>query len=201
MAVWAGVDVGGLRKGFQVAALDERRILHGPVNVPSVAGTVELLESLAPLAIGIDSPRAPAPPGARSRMCERQLAAAVCGIRYTPDADALAEGGSYYEWIHNGLALYSALADGGACRVVEVFPTATWTRLAGPRGSQPRGAWSAAALRSLGLEGLRGRRLNQDDRDAIGAAWTARMCSVPGAIEWFGEIACASEWFAPVTGS
>jgi hypothetical protein len=39
------------------------------------------------------------------------------------------------------------------------------------------------------------------DRDAIGAAWTARMCSVPGAIDWFGEIACVGEWFAPVTGS
>lgn len=191
MAVWAGVDVGGRRKGFHVAVLDEWRLVHGPVNVTSVAETVDLLESLAPEVIGIDSPCAPAAPGARSRACERRLAVAVCGIRYTPDADALVEGGSYYEWIRNGLALYGALAGavGRARRVVEVFPTASWTRLGGPRGSLPRGAWSAAALRSLKLERLPARRLSQDDRDAIGAAWTARLCSMPGAIEWFGEIA------------
>ena len=105
MAVWAGVDVGAQRKGFHVAALDDRRVVHGPVNLASVAETAELLESLAPLVIGIDSPCAPAPPGARSRECERRLAATVCRIRYTPDADALVAGGSYCAWIHNGLAL------------------------------------------------------------------------------------------------
>jgi predicted nuclease with RNAse H fold len=189
--VWAGVDVGAQRKGFHVAALDERRVVHGPVNVASVAATVDLLVSIAPLVIGIDCPRRPAPPGARSRACERRLAAAVCGIRYTPDADALVEGGSYYAWIRNGLALYDALAvaESSPCWVVEVFPTASWTRLGGPRGSLARGAWSDAALRSLELDGLPRRRLGQDDRDAIAAAWTARLCSAPGAVEWFGEIA------------
>jgi predicted nuclease with RNAse H fold len=195
MPIWVGVDVGAQRKGFHVAALDERRVVHGPVNVASVAGTVDLLVSLAPLVTGIDCPCRAAPPGARSRACERRLAAAVCGIRYTPDADALVEGGSYYEWIRNGLALYGALAaaERPACRVVEVFPTASWTRLGGPRGSVARGAWSDAALRSLELEGLPARRLGQDDRDAIAAAWTARLCSVPGAIEWFGEIAVPAQ--------
>jgi predicted nuclease with RNAse H fold len=189
--VWAGVDVGAQRKGFHVAAVDDRRVVHGPTNVTSVADAVDLLESLSPSVIGIDSPCCPAPRGARSRACERLLAAAVCGIRYTPDAGSLADGGSYYAWIRNGLALYQRLVGvaGPACRVVEVFPTASWTRLHGPRGSLPRGAWSSAALQSLDLEGLRARRLGQDDRDAIGAAWTARLCSQPGAIEWFGEIA------------
>jgi predicted nuclease with RNAse H fold len=191
VAVWAGVDVGAERKGFHIAAVDERRVVHEPVNVGPVAEAVELLESLAPPVIGIDSPCGPAAAGERSRGCERKLAGAVCGIRYTPDADALSDGGSYYAWIRNGLALYDALAHatGFACRLVEVFPTATWTRLHGPRGSLPRGAWSRTALNSLGLEGLPTRRLNQDDRDAIAAAWTARLCSLPGAIEWFGEIA------------
>jgi predicted nuclease with RNAse H fold len=192
VAVWAGVDVGARRKGFHVAAVDGRRVVHGPVNVVSVAAAAELLVSLRPVVIGIDSPRRPAPAGSRSRACERSLAGRVCGIRYTPDADALVSGGSYYAWIRNGLALYAALAGVGAglqCRVVEVFPTASWTRLHGPRGSLPRAAWSHAALASLGLKALPTRRLSQDDRDAIGAAWTARLCSLPDAIEWFGEIA------------
>jgi predicted nuclease with RNAse H fold len=191
MPVWAGVDVGAERKGFHVAAVDERQVVHGPVNVVSIAATTELLASLRPMVIGIDSPCRPAPAGARSRACERSLAAAVCGIRYTPDADALVDGGSYYAWIRNGLALYAALAGatGSSHRLVEVFPTASWTRLYGPRGPLPRGTWSSAALKSLGLDGLPERRLSQDDRDAIAAAWTARLCSLPGAIEWFGEIA------------
>ncbi|MGZ4307083.1 MAG: DUF429 domain-containing protein [Solirubrobacteraceae bacterium] len=195
MAVWAGVDVGGQRKGFHVAAVDEQRVVHGPVNVVSVAVATELLASLGPVAIGIDSPRSPAPAGSRSRACERSLAGAVCGIRYTPDADALSKGGGYYDWIRNGLALYAALAEatGCPCRVVEVFPTASWTRLHGPRASVPRGAWSNAALKSLGLAGLPTRRLSQDDRDAIAAAWTARLCSIPGAVEWFGEIAVPAD--------
>ena len=111
MAVWAGIDVGAQRKGFHVAAVNDRRVVYGPINVISVADAVDM------------------------------------------------------------------------------FPTASWTRLHGPRGSLARGAWSSAALHSLHLEGVRTRRLGQDDRDAIGAAWTARLCSQPGAIEWFGEIA------------
>jgi hypothetical protein len=86
VAVWAGVDVGAQRKGFHVAAVDGRRVVHGPVNVVSVAAATELLES-------------------------------------------------------------------------------------------------------LGLQDRPSRRLSQDDRDAIAAAWTARLCTLPGAIEWFGEIA------------
>jgi predicted nuclease with RNAse H fold len=192
VSVWAGVDVGAQRKGFHVAAVDAQRVVYGPVNVVSVTAATELLVSLSPVVVGIDSPRCPAPAGSRSRACERSLAGAVCGIRYTPDADALVSGGSYYAWIRNGLALYAALASVDAdfaSRVVEVFPTASWTRLHGPRGAEPRGEWSSAALESLGLLDLPTRRLSQDDRDAIAAAWTARLCSVPDAIEWFGEIA------------
>ena len=47
----------------------------------------------------------------------------------------------------------------------------------------------AAEPDSLGLDGLPAGRLSQDGRDAIIAAWTARLCSTPGAIEWFAEIA------------
>src|SRR5262249_21248249 len=156
------------RKGFHVAAVDDGRLVHGPVNVGSVADTVELLESLSPVVVGIDSPCGPAPPGARSRAGERELAAAVCGIRYTPDVGTIAAGAAYYDWVRHGFQLYDALAgvQGVGWRVVEVFPTAAWTRLHGPRGSVPRGAWSAAALTSLGVDGLPRRRLGQDDRDA-----------------------------------
>jgi hypothetical protein len=70
-----------------------------------------------------------------------------------------------------------------------VFPTASWIRLYEPRGASTRAAWSRAALTSLGLSSVPDRRLNQDDRDAIVAAWTARLCSQSDRIEWFGDIA------------
>jgi len=54
-----------------------------------------------------------------------------------------------------------------------VFPTASWTRWHGPRGARPRGVWSREALAALGLAGVPA-RTNQDQRDAIAAALTAR---------------------------
>jgi hypothetical protein len=111
----------------------------------------------------------------------------VCGIRYTPDERALrSHAGGYYDWILNGLELYAAL--GAHDAVVECFPTATWTRLAGPRGGRTRAGWSSDALAGLGLAGVPA-GLGQDARDAIGAAVTARLaddglCELVG-----GEIA------------
>jgi predicted nuclease with RNAse H fold len=187
--VWAGVDVGARRKGFQVAVIDERGLVRGPENLKSVAEVEDLLARHAPAVIGIDSPRSAALSGEKSRACERDLARGVCGIRYTPDQHAIAHGGSYYGWVRNGLALYEALAVGHRWELAEVFPTASCTRLRGQRGAMSRAGWSAAALDSLGLDGVPAGRLSQDSRDAIIAAWTARLCSTPGAIEWFGEIA------------
>jgi predicted nuclease with RNAse H fold len=187
--VWAGVDVGARRKGFHVAVIDRHGLVHGPENLKSVSEVGELLTALGPSVVGIDSPRHAAPSGERSRTCERDLARGVCAIRYTPDRHTIAHGGSYYGWIRNGLALYEALTARDGWELAEVFPTASCTRLLGLRGRRSRATWSAAALESLGLHGLPSGRLSQDGRDAIIAAWTARLCSTPDAIEWFGEIA------------
>jgi hypothetical protein len=140
-SLWAGIDVGGRRKGFDAAVVDAERIVA--------------------------------------------LARAVCGIRYTPSRATLDEGDPYYEWIRHGLELYERL-DGAAWRVVECFPTASWTRWCGPRDGRSRAAWSTGALASLGLAGLP-KRTSQDARDAIAAALTAR-CLDQGATVSFGEI-------------
>jgi predicted nuclease with RNAse H fold len=139
---------------------------------------------------GIDSPCRAAEPGERSRCCERELSGSVCAIRYTPGESVIFAGGSYYEWIRNGLELYAALAgDARTARaeVVEVFPTAAWTRWHGARGSRTRARWSSQALALLKLEGLPARRLSQDERDAVVAALTARLFG-EGRVEAFGEI-------------
>lgn len=178
---WVGVDVGGPRKGFDAAVIDRRRLVS-LARLRSAAETAAWLSGFSPETVAVDAPCAAAPDGEASRACERELARRVCGIRYTPDERALrSHPGGYYDWILNGLELYAALR---GFEVVECFPTATWTRLAGARGRRSRAAWSSDALGRLGLEGVPA-RLGQDARDAIGAAVTARLYG-DGRCELFG---------------
>jgi predicted nuclease with RNAse H fold len=47
----------------------------------------------------------------------------------------------------------TAMADQGV-EVIEVFPTASWTRWHGKRGQQTRASWTRQALTALGLQGV-----------------------------------------------
>ena len=176
--------MGGRRKGFHAAIIDTVRVVAGPLRLRTVDEASAWLRTHEPSLVAVDSPRTAAPDGLRSRPEERALVRTVCGLRYTPDAARLA-GNPYYEWIRHGFELYSALEAWGL-DAIECFPTASWTRWAGPRGSRPRGSWSALALAGTGLRAVP-RRLDQDGRDAIGAALTAR-CRGRGRWESFGPI-------------
>ncbi len=186
---WAGVDVGA-SKGFDIAAIDRKRLLAPPRRIVSVKGVIDYLGELRPEVVAVDSPRSPAPMGRRSRAGERDLVeAGVCGIRYTPDEKALRDNEAYYGWILNGLRLYEALGNSqslAATTLIECFPTASWSRLGGPRGKDTRARWSRRVLESQRLLELPA-RMNQDARDAIGAAITAKLHS-EGRTERFGEI-------------
>lgn len=92
---------------------------------------------------------------------------------------------AYYAWIIEGLDLFDALAAHNV-EVIEVFPTASWSRWQGKRGSQTRATWSRRGLAALGLDGVPA-RTNQDQRDAIAAAVTARQHTF-GLTETLGEI-------------
>src|SRR4029077_7947971 len=174
MTVWVGVDVGGKRKGFDVAVIDDRRVLvlRGHLTCRQV---VDVVLEKRPAVVAIDSPRSCAPDGQTARDGELKLARPICGIRWTPDTGRV-HASAYYAWILEGLDLFDTLADRGA-EVIEVFPTASWTRWHGKRGSQSRAAWSRQGLAALGLENVPA-RTNQDQRDAIAAAMTARQHSL-----------------------
>lgn len=186
---WAGVDVGA-SKGFDVAVVDRERLISPPKRIVTVAGVVDHLSELRPAVIAVDSPRRPALSGRRSRAGERDLVkAGICGIRYTPDENALHGSKTYYCWILNGLRLYEALGDSRSLArttLIECFPTASWSRLGGPKGKHTRARWSRHVLEAQGLLDLPA-RMNQDARDAIGAAITAKLHSA-GQTESFGEI-------------
>jgi len=185
-AVWAGVDVGGPRKGFHVALVDGRRRVDAPHRLLTPAAVLEYLERWHPVAVGIDSPRRLAADGQRSRPCEREfVAAGICALRYTPDRRGLRASPVYYSWIANGLALWQAL-EGAGLTALECFPTASWTRWYRPRARTPRATWSTRALARRRLDGVGG-ALDQDERDAIAAALTAYEWSA-GRCETFGDI-------------
>jgi predicted nuclease with RNAse H fold len=183
VALWIGVDVGGRRKGFDVAVIDDCgvRALRNRLSCQQVA---DLVITCQPAVVAIDGPRSCAPEGHTAREGELQLARQVCGIRWTPDTEHV-RASPYYAWILEGLALFGALAGCGA-EVIEVFPTASWTRWHGQRGPRTRAAWSGQALAALGLEGVP-TRTNQDQRDAIAAALTARQ-HTHGTTETIGGI-------------
>jgi predicted nuclease with RNAse H fold len=181
--VWLGVDVAAVRKGFDVALVDEHSLLElrGGLTAGEV---VAFADARVPRLVGIDGPRSCAPDGATARADERALSRRVCGIRWTPDR-AHVQGSDYYGWVRHGLTLFAALSARGH-HTIEVFPTASWTRWAGPRATLSRARWSRAALANLALRGVPA-RTNQDQRDAIAAAVTARL-HTHGLTEAFGEI-------------
>ena len=179
-----GVDVGGARKGFDVALVDRRRLIEARAK-QTVDDVVEWARDSHPQVIAIDSPRSTAEPGATHRPSESQLARLVCGIRWTPAADKL-QNNPYYAWIVEGLRLYRALEPTGI-ESIECFPTASWTRWHGARNGRSRAAWSREALAGTGLDGLPA-RTNQDTRDAIAAALTARAHSESRTEAFGGEI-------------
>jgi len=185
---WAGIDVGGRRKGFHAAAVDAEGHCAGPINLKTPEAVHEWLRGLDPLVVALDCPIATAQPGRTARNGELRLARSVCGIRWTPPREQL-DGNPYYAWILHGLELARLVS--GSWPVIEVFPTAAWTRWAGARRDS-RARWSRAALESLGVSGLP-RRLGQDGRDAVAAAVTAYLES-EGATESFEEIVVPTAW-------
>lgn len=183
MARWLGVDVGGQRKGFDVAVIDESRLL-ALENGLKCQDVLDVVVANEPTVVAIDGPRSCAPAGQTARAEERQLAGKICGIRWTPDAQHV-RASPYYAWILEGLKLFDALA-GYAVDVIEVFPTASWTRWRGERGSRTRATWTRDGLAAMGLGGVPS-RTNQDQRDAIAAAVTARQYTLDETEE-MGEI-------------
>jgi predicted nuclease with RNAse H fold len=185
-----GVDVGGRRKGFDAALLDDREVVALTRGLDREA-VVELVSMHQPALIAVDGPRSCAPEGHSTRECERELKTSICGIRWTPDRKRV-DAEPYFAWVLEGLALYHTLAAADV-PIIEVFPTASWTRWHGPRGALTRAAWTRDGLARLCLTGVPA-RTNQDQRDAIAAAMTAQQ-HTRGLTQEIGEIVVpAGRW-------
>lgn len=196
---WAGIDVGGRRKGFHATVIaggarSTLSLVAGPQRLLTPAAVLEWLARWSPRLVGVDAPRTLGDNPIRFEG-ERRLARELCHLRYTPTREALerqkqGHAPRYYEWIEHGLELYAALEAAGL-EAIEAFPTASWTRWLGPRNGEPRAQWSTRALamvcqRDIRLGGLPD-RLDQDERDAVGAALTAYAYET-GRCERYGDI-------------
>lgn len=196
---FAGIDVGGRRKGFDVACLSGRRVeLYRTTDVDEVVSLVR-----GARIVGVDAPAAWAPAGELSRPDERAFArAGICGIRFTPDeVTARARTDAHLEWVWHGLALHAALADAGIA-AVEVFPTAAWTRWLGPRAGRTRLAWTRDGWRRLLEHGLTAdgdtERPTQDAMDAVAAALVAGQVGT-GRVDRFGELVVPAAGTCPLS--
>jgi predicted nuclease with RNAse H fold len=142
--------------------------------------------------VAIDSPSSWAANGDLSRECERDFVrTGLCGIRFTPDeATAAARTDRYLEWIELGLELWVAARAAGL-HPIECFPTASWSAWLGPRGSRRRAPWTRNGIADLAEAGVAGLELarNQDDRDSVAAAFTARQWeAAPSSVDRFGDL-------------
>jgi hypothetical protein len=82
---FAGIDIGGRKKGFHAAVVEDKNVIAGPQQLNAVDAVVSWLVPHEPSVVALDSPRTCAPAGEKSREGERALMNEVCGIRFTPE--------------------------------------------------------------------------------------------------------------------
>lgn len=182
--VFAGVDVGGQRKGFHVAFLRGSVILSIE-RLAAASLVASRCRDMLAATVAVDAPCGwSLDPDGRSREAERAMLR--CGIRaYNVPAKNLAHLEGFHAWMLQGEALYSALqphfplwephegsSQGHFC--FETFPHAITCALLGRivRG-QSKAVDRPAALALAGIQ-LPQRPLSQDDVDACLCALAAQ---------------------------
>src|SRR5262245_43010046 len=109
-AVWCGVDVGGHRKGFHLAAVDTTAPLDAPRTGLDGAGAVEWIIRFSPAATAVDSSISAAPTGRSSRAGERRMRVRLAATfgRLQSSRQSWRDR-TPYGWITHGFQLYEAL--------------------------------------------------------------------------------------------
>lgn len=136
--VVAGVDVGGVRKGFHGVALCDGTVFQ--IKTSTNAETIRdwCLEVNAQV-VGVDAPCHWSSMG-RSRFAEQDIKARTGISTFSTPGIAVGRTHPFYEWVRNGQTLYRLLGkshslfngDSGAARLcVETFPQAVACALAG----------------------------------------------------------------------
>lgn len=194
MAIAVGIDVGGPSKGFHAVALDGDRVLK--VHALEAIKIAEWCSSVGARAIAIDAP-AGWRTGPGLRLAERELQERGLHFFATPSREKSSS--PFYTWMHNGFALYEALAQcfpritrdsttisSPVC--FETFPHAIAHALF--EGRVPAGSKVRVRRKLLADCGLRvGELSNVDLVDAGLCAYTARrfLMNRGGDVQFLGD--------------
>jgi len=173
-----GIDVGGPRKGLDIALMDAERVPYLVKPRASLDDVAAAIEQHAPQIVAIDSPPRWNAAG-RSRRTERLLA--EIGISTFPTPSAAGGEHAFFAWMKSGMEVFGLAASKGYAldttgrrgkRAIEVFPYASAVVLSG--GLKPHGMrtkdWRQRVLRAhdVRTDGLR----TLDQVDAALAALT-----------------------------
>ena len=189
----AGIDVGGVKKGFHVVALRQGQY------VDQLASTepneiADWCRSLEVALIGVDAPSQFSRDG-KPRICERELIAAKIFCFGSPTQE-VAENHpkNYYGWMLNGMALYKSLAsthpvialsDGPKIGCFETFPQAVACALSGGIVSaKDKNSIRRGLLDQLGIANTKFESI--DAVDAALCAWAAYQLAL-GDVQVFGS--------------
>ncbi|HAL72499.1 MAG TPA: DUF429 domain-containing protein [Verrucomicrobiales bacterium] len=105
----AGVDVGGVKKGFHAVLLEGLEVVATlqSTNAEEVAAWCREQEAMA---VGVDAPCCWRAPGGSARVAERQLMREGIYCFSTPtEEEARNHPRGYYEWMLQGMTLHEAL--------------------------------------------------------------------------------------------
>lgn len=209
MPLVLGVDV-SLGRGLDVAQVEDGAV-RAVDWIPGAEALEQLLSTLRPAAVAIDSPprpglellrnaaeagRLPVPPRpgthVRRRIAEYELSRRGIGSHQTPGDD-----GRMFTWMTAGFEAFSRAGDAGyppflgdtpaAGTAFEVFPYASYVALAGclSPGRRERLRWRRSVLDAQGLRGLE-QATTIDALDAVCAALTGERF-LAGQGSWVGD--------------
>jgi predicted nuclease with RNAse H fold len=148
-----GIDVGGRKKGFHAALIQDNDF--EVKQLQSVEEALDWCKRDVAAVVAIDAPCMWSV-SSNSRKCERELnyKGSVIQCFKTPTRDASLEN-DFYMWVHNGAELYERLRSLPRCEVIETFPYAIHCFLEGtiyPRQGQSKVRARRTTLSRIGYD-------------------------------------------------
>jgi 8-oxo-dGTP diphosphatase/2-hydroxy-dATP diphosphatase len=122
---FAGIDVGGLKKGYHLCLMSDHGSILDLVRLKTPESVSRYLKERDPSCIAIDGPAASVRTGVQTREAEQQLHRLGYRIQWTPRKEGRAQ-----EWMQQSAELWSVLRrDFPQIPIAETFPTAIHDRI------------------------------------------------------------------------
>lgn len=159
-ARFAGIDIGGAKKGFHLCLINEEGAVTDIVRLKTAESVSQYLKEQKPSCIAIDGPARSVRKSVKTREAERQIRMLDYRMQWTPQT-----GGRAQEWMEQSGYLWTVLRrDFPQIPICETFPTAIQDRVLTEEVQLPLAMLQSRLLREH----------TKDFLDAILAATAAR---------------------------